>query len=157
MKVETARVPVEGYTNELDEPVTIMDFEHEECRFEHPVHVQLTINQIQRKLYATGTLNTVATMCCDRCSTWFELPVTCSDYSFEHDVATPGEIIDLTESIREDIILSLPQKILCKDECAGVCVQCGQNLNEKQCSCTKPEADNPFSALDSLKIDNEEN
>lgn len=45
---------------------------------------------------------------------------------------------NLDELIREDILLSLPTKILCSDDCKGLCPYCGTNLNEKQCECKKP-------------------
>ncbi len=45
---------------------------------------------------------------------------------------------NLDELIREDILLSLPTKILCRDDCKGLCPYCGANLNEKQCGCKKP-------------------
>lgn len=45
---------------------------------------------------------------------------------------------NLDELIREDILLSLPTKILCSDDCKGLCPYCGTNLNEKQCDCQKP-------------------
>ena len=70
MKVETARVPVEGLTIELDEPASIMDYDTEDFRFTHPVHVRVTIHQVQRKLYVTGSLSAVASMCCGCCCVW---------------------------------------------------------------------------------------
>lgn len=45
---------------------------------------------------------------------------------------------NLNELIREDILLSLPTKILCSDGCKGLCPYCGTNLNEEQCDCKKP-------------------
>ena len=45
---------------------------------------------------------------------------------------------NLDELIREDILLSLPTKILCREDCKGLCPYCGTNLNEKQCGCKKP-------------------
>lgn len=45
---------------------------------------------------------------------------------------------NLDELVREDILLSLPTKILCREDCRGICPYCGANLNEKQCDCKKP-------------------
>ena len=53
---------------------------------------------------------------------------------------------DLDELVREDILLSLPTKILCREDCKGICPYCGANLNEKQCDCKKP-ADPRLEAL----------
>ncbi len=46
--------------------------------------------------------------------------------------------LNLDELVREDILLSLPTKILCREDCKGICPYCGTNLNEKQCDCKKP-------------------
>ncbi len=45
---------------------------------------------------------------------------------------------NLDPLVREDILLELPTKVLCSDDCKGICVQCGKNLNEGPCSCQKP-------------------
>lgn len=45
---------------------------------------------------------------------------------------------NLDELIREDILLSLPTKILCREDCKGLCPYCGANLNEGKCDCKKP-------------------
>lgn len=59
--------------------------------------------------------------------------------------------IDITENIREEIALALPDNSICSEDCKGLCVTCGQNLNEKQCSCDEDfEEESPWSALDNL-------
>ena len=63
------------------------------------------------------------------------------------------DIIDLTEYIREDILLSFPQHYLCSEQCEGLCVGCGANLNKESCSCSKPDKNNSFNILDELKFD----
>lgn len=45
--------------------------------------------------------------------------------------------LDLDELINEEVSLSLPNKILCKEDCKGLCSQCGTNLNVKKCDCKK--------------------
>lgn len=42
------------------------------------------------------------------------------------------------ELLREDVLLSLPTKVLCKEDCKGLCPQCGVNLNEETCTCKAP-------------------
>lgn len=57
--------------------------------------------------------------------------------------------IDLQPLVREFAILEFPIKPLCRDDCQGLCIECGQNLNEKDCG-HRPEIDSPFSALKNL-------
>ncbi len=54
--------------------------------------------------------------------------------------------LDLRELTLEDIYLELPGKLLCKEDCKGVCFKCGANLNEEVCSCEK-DVDPRFEAL----------
>lgn len=151
MKIETALVPVEGVKYEADEPASIMDYATDDCRFPNPVHVNFQIKMVSRILYVSGTITTTALTNCHRCNTAVEYTVTSPRYLFEQEIKHPGEIIDLTQSIQEDIILTLPQKYLCSSECRGLCPQCGQNLNEKKCGCEKVRPKGPFSALDDLE------
>ena len=88
---------------------------------------------------------------CDRCSTDF---IREMDMLFEHKLAqtlvddgnddyieTPDFKLELDDIVISDILLSLPQKNLCKDDCKGLCQICGKNLNEGDCSCDKREID----------------
>lgn len=88
---------------------------------------------------------------CDRCSTEFTRKM---DMLFEHKLAqtlvddgnddyieTPDFKLELDDIVISDILLSLPQKNLCKDDCKGLCQICGKNLNEGDCSCDKREID----------------
>jgi uncharacterized protein len=57
--------------------------------------------------------------------------------------------LDLREAIRQNLLLALPMQPLCKEDCAGLCPQCGKNLNEGPCDCP-PQEDERFSALKDL-------
>jgi uncharacterized protein len=59
-------------------------------------------------------------------------------------------ILDLREAIRQNALLAIPMKPLCREDCAGLCQKCGQDLNEGQCDCTKPEIDPRWSKLADL-------
>jgi uncharacterized protein len=59
--------------------------------------------------------------------------------------------LDLLDSIREEMILSQSVLALCKPDCRGLCPQCGINLNEDRCHCSREEADPRWDALRALK------
>lgn len=61
-----------------------------------------------------------------------------------------GDEIDLTQSIQENLFLSLPMKPLCKPDCPGLCPQCGADLNEGPCGCEEPATDPRLFALREL-------
>ena len=50
-------------------------------------------------------------------------------------------VLDLTEALREQILLALPMQPLCRADCQGLCVQCGKNLNEGTCDCVQDTID----------------
>ncbi len=55
--------------------------------------------------------------------------------------------INIDEAISEELLLSLPLRSLCKDDCLGLCPKCGCNKNEKNCSCVMKEIDPRWAAL----------
>lgn len=67
----------------------------------------------------------------------------------EYECFKKGKI-NLTELIREFVILSLPTQFLCKKSCAGLCTICGENLNLKKCGCEKNEIDSRLKPLAEL-------
>ena len=60
-------------------------------------------------------------------------------------------IINLSNDVRDYMILSIPMKRLCKEDCKGLCVKCGSDLNEKQCECEDSEIDDRWKVLTKLK------
>lgn len=68
-----------------------------------------------------------------------------------------GHVLDLTEAVRAALLLEMPSRVLCRDDCKGLCPQCGQDLNVKTCSCRREfTGKNPFSALAALLNEDEE-
>lgn len=97
---------------------------------------------------------------CDRC---FEEIVKHMHFTFKHRLAveliddenddyieTPDYNLELDQLVESDIILNLPGKMLCKDDCRGLCPQCGQNLNSEQCRCSGIETDPRLEILNQL-------
>lgn len=61
-------------------------------------------------------------------------------------IVVENRMLDLSELINDEVSLSLPSKMLCKDDCKGLCPQCGANLNVSKCGCKK-EIDPRLSSL----------
>ncbi|MGI9101137.1 MAG: YceD family protein [Terriglobales bacterium] len=62
-----------------------------------------------------------------------------------------GEGIELTDVLREQILLAVPLKVVCREQCRGLCPQCGKNLNQGECKCAAPAGDSRWEALKELK------
>lgn len=62
-----------------------------------------------------------------------------------------GEGLDTADVAREQVLLTLPVKTLCRQDCKGLCAHCGQNLNQAACQCTEERSDPRWAALGSLR------
>ncbi len=118
--------------------------------FHASVEVDARLDKTAHQLYLKAGIRTSGTFECDRCLEPFELPIL-ARYSVvylynESDKGNypPEEIkiispdttsINLAEDIREMTLLSVPLKLLCREDCLGLCPKCGTNLNRKRCAC----------------------
>lgn len=68
----------------------------------------------------------------------------------EDIILIPDMKLDLDELIYTEVIVSLPMKHLCREDCKGICAKCGKNLNEGKCGCPEKEIDPRLSALADL-------
>jgi uncharacterized protein len=59
-------------------------------------------------------------------------------------------LLDLTGAVCQYMLLAIPMKPLCHEECAGLCPACGQNLNQGLCNCPPQESESPWSELSKL-------
>lgn len=100
---------------------------------------------------------------CDRCATQIDRHYT---YRFSHVLvealsneqdADDGRYvvledgqIDLDALLQEDILLELPTKFLCSEDCKGLCPACGKNLNEGPCGCSMRQIDPRLAVLKQL-------
>lgn len=65
-------------------------------------------------------------------------------------VSAEAAELDLSDMVREELILAVPPYVLCREDCRGLCPQCGNDLNEGPCSCS-PEPDPRWAKLEALK------
>ena len=66
-----------------------------------------------------------------------------------------SDVFDVTDIVRESILAELPMKVLCRQDCQGLCLKCGQNLNRGQCDCDTTEIDPRLAILAKLKATEE--
>ncbi|MBI4514258.1 MAG: DUF177 domain-containing protein [Deltaproteobacteria bacterium] len=63
-----------------------------------------------------------------------------------------GDEVDLSPLLREQVLLALPTRPLCRENCAGLCPQCGANRNQIQCACHSEQGDPRLAILRTLKV-----
>ena len=101
----------------------------------------------------------VLNLVCDRCLKSFQREET---LEFEHILVQKlnsanddylvcaDSVLDLEDLARTDILLELPTKVLCSEDCKGLCSQCGKNLNEGSCNCETKQIDPRLAVLSQL-------
>lgn len=127
-----------------------------------PVRVDGRVNDAgEGQYYWRGRLRASAEVACRRCLKAVAVAVdTKLDVVFteNQDAEDPSEyvipvgsgVLDLRDAVREEFILALPEYVVCREDCRGLCASCGTDLNEGTCSC-KPSVDPRWAVLESLR------
>jgi uncharacterized protein len=79
-----------------------------------------------------------------------EIETEVTDEALDESLVQNG-VIDIAEVVREQILLAMPETVLCKDGCKGLCPQCGANLNLIDCKCSDDDIDPRWAALQEIK------
>ncbi|MDD5189812.1 MAG: DUF177 domain-containing protein [Dehalococcoidales bacterium] len=136
----------------------------------YPVKGEVTLTNIGKKILVQGKLIAKADLNCGRCLrpyqsnlplkveaefypsvdvvTGFKLAEPEDDEAFKIDAQ---HTLDLSEAIRQYILLALPMKPLCREDCAGICPTCGKDLNQGKCECPPAVIDSRWAELLKLK------
>jgi uncharacterized protein len=115
-----------------------------------PIRYRLMLELVSGELVVRGTLSCRAAFDCSRCARRFETEIRVPDFIRVREYRELAEAIDLTEDMREDMILAFPNYPVCSSGCRGLCPQCGADLNEKTCSCRPPAGNQAWDALDQI-------
>jgi uncharacterized protein len=152
MKVHLQQIPPEGKHYEGEDPNSILDLHEPEVQPVSPVHYQLDVGLSGGGLFATGQVGVTMRLQCVSCLERFSRPVEVADFACQVEL-TGNETVDLTDPIREDILLALPAHPRCDWNGERVCP--GASIPAKlQEEAAAPDTEPPavWSALDQLKI-----
>jgi len=134
-----------------------------------PIRGEVQLLCTNRSILVRGTVETTAREVCSRCLEEFDYPLSLDieeEYFITRDPASgallPPEtesgaftidennLLDLSEAVRQYTLLAQPMKPICREDCAGLCPQCGRNLNYETCDCTPIHPDSPWTPLQGL-------
>ena len=129
--------------------------------FAEPITVSGYVKNMAGYMILSANVKVLYRTVCARC-----VEPVCSELeiSFEKDIASSGEVssenddyiiiedkkLDLLAPVEEEIMLEMPSRTLCKEDCRGLCQKCGKNLNEGDCDCCKKEVDPRLAILKTL-------
>ncbi len=133
MKIKVADIPEEESLTLQEslrpEPLRL---ETPVWKFSGPLELTASFQRTDDVVLVAVELSGPTQRVCARC-----LEPYSADYSgrFHLDYQlNPSMTLDITEDVRQEILLSYPVRPLCRDDCRGLCPQCGANLNERSCS-----------------------
>ena len=135
-----------------EDPVELFGIDEESVRLVSPVKYDFQAYVVSDELIVTGSLKTEVSFLCSRCVEFFTEKLEEKAFECSKDVVEEPESVDLTEDIREAMLLTFPAYPVCGSECRGLCPQCGINRNNGTCKCSGPD-DMRWSKLDKLKIE----
>lgn len=141
----------------------------ERVKLTAPATVNGKIRLAGNEVFVNGHVDTRAQVECDRCLKPIELPVS-SDLELEYITGSEyessavaelteaemsvsvfdGDAIDVDEIVKEQILLAVPTRMLCREDCKGICPQCGIDKNTGECNCETKEIDPRWAALKDL-------
>ena len=114
--------------------------------FSKPISVKGTVENHAGIVTLAYSVDFTLNLCCDRCLKEFERNFS---FNFEHIIVrsvqnendeyivSDGDKLDLDQIVVSDLLLQLPSKTLCKEDCKGLCYICGADLNESDCGCNR--------------------
>jgi uncharacterized protein len=173
MKIFVAQItdtPKElSFTEGTEELNRLYAGEAGDFHFPQQLDVQVTYYRSGADLFFHGRIGGTVDGCCSRCLKDYSFPLKKEfDFILAPDTRSPkskelnqeelglsfysGEEIDLTPFVREQVLLALPTRPLCGEDCRGLCPGCGLDLNEDSCRCSSSQGDPRMMLFRDMKL-----
>lgn len=137
-----------------------------------PITGRVHMLRTNRGILVEGRLKTAVHVECGRCLTDVVVPLTMhveEEFQPTVDVVrgtyllveeddtslliNDQHILDMSEVLRQALLLEVPMQVLCRPDCAGICPTCGEDLNVEVCDCAQADLDPRWEALNALLTD----
>ena len=141
------------------EPVEL-EISPEDVLIDGDLLLDFLISNVGDVVLLDGKIQALVIMSCSRCNTICKTfctgdfkekfyPFGTEDIN-DDELVFSDDIVDITEVVREALLLSLPMTTLCKEECKGLCDICGIDKNTQECSCEEQKINPRFAVLQGL-------
>ncbi len=169
-KILVGEIPPEGLSLYFEDmPGLLRGLD--DCWSKGPIKGEVFIFRSGKKVEINGKVEAGLELLCHRCLTHYDSKV-CAEFHYTfleppvwkkdeeihlspEDIEVSyydGEEIELSDIFREQILLQLPMRQLCKEDCKGICPGCGADLNKEPCRCQETPVEGPFAILRKIKI-----
>ncbi len=163
LPIRLSNIPTEGLSLAFQCDPALLDPLGEGVHLVEPVEVSLRITPQDDRYVIEGTVRGTVRMECDRCATAVTVAVNapCAVDAVPAPAGTdtgergglvrgeldvtfvPGELLNVEDLVREQLLLQVPMRVLCREDCAGLCPRCRKNLNAGPCGCPEAAAIDP--------------
>jgi uncharacterized protein len=169
--MELSAIPPEGISQHFTSTGNALGIIDSELRVTQVVALDCQFYKVNQEVIVQGSLRSAAQLTCSRCAEEFEQPLhigldavylpmqaLASERakeieSGEADVYGYAEpALDLTEMVRDKLLLSIPLQPHCRVGCQGLCPSCGVNRNTIGCQCAEEKLGSPFEPLKGLRF-----
>lgn len=134
-----------------------------------PIGTEVRLEKTGTQVFLSASISATGTFSCDRCLREFQQELSPAyRMTYVFDASDAGEydpaevqvispsltVIDITDDVRQTLLLAVPLKVVCREECRGLCPTCGTDLNTGVCCCREEPSDHRWDALNSLRTKN---
>ncbi|MDP2654732.1 MAG: DUF177 domain-containing protein [Candidatus Omnitrophota bacterium] len=136
MKVKVRDIPLDGLDLTETLKASEIGLEDKDIKCLGPLEISAHVEKAQDAVIASVGVKGHYEFTCLRCLD----PVECrlsDNFDLYFDVDSTVEYVDLGEDLRQEMIVAYCAEVLCKDDCKGMCLTCGANLNHEECKCHK--------------------
>ena len=154
IKFSAARLDKEPIELSGSEPAEFLDLSSGDLyEVVSDIEYDLLVKKVSGGALVSGSCSVVVASECGRCLELVEIEIAAEDIEMFLDLDEYGDEVDLSEDIRSELLLELPMFVLCSDDCAGLCPDCGCNLNDSSCRCSEnPHGSLAWGELDNLNL-----
>jgi uncharacterized protein len=170
MRIELDNLEKSGDFAQTYQPGELV-LDEQELRLIGPAEIRGRFRRKGEEVELSGHLSAAVEATCARCLKPVELPVE-ADFSErfvpavswrseeQHELSEEdlnlavfnGEAIELDDLVREEILLAMPAQVLCREDCKGLCPNCGIDRNVNTCDCEVRQIDSRWGALKDLRF-----
>lgn len=134
LRIKISDIQPQGLELDVKVPGDSIALEGDELKAITAISVKAKIEKVGHTIIARSLIQSVYAGNCSRCLEPASQPWK-NSYIFNFSVDPTTEFIDLSEEVRQELILNLPVRLLCAEACKGICVGCRVNLNTEECKC----------------------
>jgi uncharacterized protein len=134
LKVLVSKIQENGLDVEESLDARLLDMDSDLVKVNSPLQVHARFTKDRGTVFVEASVNGRITSACVRCLEDYESTISVRlklAYGLGHNM----DVIDITDEIRGEFILQFPVKPLCREDCKGLCVKCGKDLNKGRCMC----------------------